>query len=290
MGPMSIKEKLVLSMGLLPQNAVSYLVGAAVRIRLPKMIQTPVNSAFVSMFGLNMQEAAKPLTEYESIEEIFTRSLGPNQRQIKGSYVASADGVLEMSRGAMNGNEAIQAKGLAYSLSEVVTGDSGVDICARWFTTVYLAPHNYHRVHAPFSGQVTAIRYIPGRLWPVNRPAVRAVSNLFSRNERLVFDFDIEGGGKAWVVMVGAFNVGRMATRLEPNFVTNAISRQISVSHKPQNKRFSTPVSVAAGEELGIFMLGSTTIVILDDAARQNLNPREVLTPSTVVMGQNLSQ
>jgi phosphatidylserine decarboxylase len=105
-----------------------------------------------------------------------------------------------------------------------------------------------------------------------------------------VFDFDIEGGGKAWVVMVGAFNVGRMATRLEPNFVTNAISRQISVSHKPQNKRFSTPVSVAAGEELGIFMLGSTTIVILDDAARQNLNPREVLTPSTVVMGQNLSQ
>jgi hypothetical protein len=39
-----------------------------------------------------------------------------------------------------------------------------------------------------------------------------------------------------------------------------------------------------------IFMLGSTTIVILDDAARQNLNPREVLTPSTVVMGQNLSQ
>jgi phosphatidylserine decarboxylase len=254
------------------------------------MIQTPVNSAFVSMFGLNMQEAAKPLTEYESIEEIFTRSLGPNQRQIKGSYVASADGVLEMSRGAMNGNEAIQAKGLAYSLSEVVTGDSGVDICARWFTTVYLAPHNYHRVHAPFSGQVTAIRYIPGRLWPVNRPAVRAVSNLFSRNERLVFDFDIEGGGKAWVVMVGAFNVGRMATRLEPNFVTNAISRQISVSHKPQNKRFSTPVSVAAGEELGIFMLGSTTIVILDDAARQNLNPREVLTPSTVVMGQNLSQ
>jgi phosphatidylserine decarboxylase len=287
---MSIKEKLVLSMGLLPQNTISYLVGTAVRVRLPKMLQAPVNRAFVSAFGLNMAEAAKALPDYGSIEEIFTRTLKPNERKISGHYVASADGVLEMSRPSSSGAEAVQAKGLSYSLSELVTGDRSQDIGARWFSTIYLAPHNYHRVHAPVSGKVVAIRYIPGRLWPVNRPAVKAVANLFCRNERLVFDFELSGGAKAWVVMVGAFNVGRMATGLDPEFVTNAIGRQMPRDHKPSAKRFDEPVSVAAGDELGVFMLGSTTVVVLDELARQQLSPREILSPMTIMMGQNLSQ
>ena len=287
---MSIKEKLVLSMGLLPQNAISYLVGTAVRARLPKVLQTPVNRAFVSAFGLNMAEAAKPLADYESIEEIFTRTLRPNERKISGSYVASADGVLEMSRPTPSGAEAVQAKGLTYSLSELVMGDKSQDIGARWFSTIYLAPHNYHRVHAPFSGTVTAIRYIPGRLWPVNKPAVRAVANLFCRNERLVFDFEFAGGAKAWVVMVGAFNVGRMVTRLDPDFVTNAVSRQLAVSNGPTSKTFDVPVALTAGDELGVFMLGSTTVVVLDELARQMLSPREIASPMTIMMGQNLSQ
>ena len=74
---------------------------------------------------------------------------------------------------------------------------------------------------------MTRLRYIPGRLWPVNKPAVRTIANLFGKNERLVFDFELEGGGLGWVVMVGAFNVGRMTTRLDPDFVTNAVSRQL---------------------------------------------------------------
>jgi phosphatidylserine decarboxylase len=286
---MAFKEKLVLSMRLLPQNSISYLVGAAVRVRLPKVLQIPVNRAFVSAFGLDMVEAAKPLSDYASIEEIFTRALRPNERKINGHFVASADGVLEMSRAASQGQQAIQAKGLSYSLSELVTGDASQDIGARWFTTIYLAPHNYHRVHSPVTGQVTAIRYIPGRLWPVNKPAVRAVSQLFCRNERLVFDVTLEGGAKVWVVMVGAFNVGRMTTRLDAEFVTNALSRQVSFAAGPITKQLARPPNLKAGDELGVFMLGSTTVVVLDEPATQSLCPREVLTPGPVTMGQNLS-
>jgi phosphatidylserine decarboxylase len=240
-----------------------------------------------------MTEASKPLASYASIEDIFTRELSPNKRLVTGSYVASADGILELSRSALSGEDAVQAKGLTYSLGELIFGqkdDTGRGVFApRWFTTVYLAPHNYHRVHAPFSCSVSKIRYIPGRLWPVNRPAVRAIARLFCRNERLVFDCQLENGAKAWVVMVGAFNVGRMVTRLNPEFVTNSLARQFQGSDAPRELTLPRDTTVAVGEELGIFMLGSTTVVVMDELAVNTLKPREILGPETVSMGHSLS-
>ena len=53
-----------------------------------------------------------------------------------------------------------------------------------------------------------------------------AISRLFATNERLVFDYVVEGGGKVFVVMVGALNVGRMQTRVWPEFATNMWRRQ----------------------------------------------------------------
>ena len=287
---MSVRDKLVLSLGLVPQNLVSYAVGAAVRLKFPKPMQNLINQSFVSGFGLNMGEASQDIQDYNSIEEIFTRALKPDQRKIEGRYVASADGILERSEASESGDTAIQAKGLTYSLSEVVTGDPSARIDAQWYTTTYLAPHNYHRVHAPFTGKVTRLRYIPGRLWPVNKPAVRTIANLFGKNERLVFDFELEGGGLGWVVMVGAFNVGRMTTRLDPDFVTNAVSRQLGTSEGVREIALKDAPQVNAGDELGIFMLGSTTVVVLDRKARQTLNPVVRAEPATIRMGQSLSQ
>jgi phosphatidylserine decarboxylase len=284
-----VKEHLVKGLGFLPQNFISYLLGVFVRITWPKVIQRIFNSGFVAIFKLNMAEAEKPLGSYSSVEEIFTRALAPNQRNVSGVYVSSADGVLERSQSVTSGSDAVQAKGITYSLSELVLGHKNRDIGAKWYTTVYLAPHNYHRVHAPFAGQVTGLRYISGRLWPVNQPAVKAIPGLFCRNERLVFSVDVASGGKAWVVMVGAFNVGRMSTRFSPDFVTNAASSLISRPSAPIELSLTEPVSVKAGDELGVFMLGSTTVVVLDEAASRGLRPKEVLAPANVSMGQGLA-
>ena len=49
------------------------------------------------------------------------------------------------------------------------------------------------------------MRYIPGELWPVNKPAVNYVPKLFCRNERLVFTIETPKG-KVHAVMVGALN------------------------------------------------------------------------------------
>ena len=53
---------------------------------------------------------------------------------------------------------------------------------------------------------------------------------------------------------------------------------------------FSEIKNIQCGDELGIFMLGSTTVVVLDKKAKEMLNPKTCVEPKTVLMGQSLSQ
>ena len=57
------------------------------------------------------------------------------------------------------------------------------------FATIYLAPYNYHRVHAPIAGKLVAARYVPGDLFSVNAATSQRIPGLFRRNERLVMQF-----------------------------------------------------------------------------------------------------
>jgi phosphatidylserine decarboxylase len=275
----------------LPKNLISYLVGAVVRIRWPKKVANVVNRAFAAAFRLDLSEAALPLGDYETIEDVFTRKLKPGVRPISLPVCSPADGVLARSQPAPEGR-AVQAKGILYSLEELVYAGCDVPVADRprfaWFQTVYLAPHNYHRVHSPVTGRITEIRYVPGQLWPVNVPFVLRIPQLFVKNERLVFDVELAGGGKVAVVMVGALNVGRMVTPLAPDLVTNDGSRQVS---QPGVQRLAVDFAVAAGDELGTFMLGSTVVTAFDDVALARLQPRQLVQAETgrpILMGQSL--
>lgn len=278
---------------LIPKNLVSYLTGWLVRLKLPKILQGYLNQAFVRCFSINMSEAEKSLEDYTSLEELFTRGLKDKSRFITGSYVSSADGRLVVSRALGLGEDAVQAKGLSYKIQDLTYGTGSLPSAPMnpaWYTTVYLAPHNYHRVHAPFTGTLTALRHIPGELWPVNNSAVGFIPRLFVRNERLVFDFELAGGARAWVVMVGALNVGRMMTRYRADLVTNSLSRQLSWAMASREAPPTDgPIEVKVGDELGVFMLGSTTIVILDQKAVSILNPKEFSSGQLIRVGEGLS-
>ncbi len=268
---------------LVPQNIASQTTGWLTRVQLPKPLQNLACKAFAGAFGLDLSEAKEPLTHFRSIEDLFTRELKPGVRPINGPVCSPADGYLARSLPVKDG-EALQAKTLTYSVSELVLGkDSGSIADPSWFHTVYLAPHNYHRVHSPFAGKVTAIRHLPGELWPVNVPFVNRVPRLFARNERLVFDYELEGGGKAWVVMVGAFNVGRMITPLAPELVTNDGHSSMRTKVLPGGHL------VGIGEEIGTFMLGSTVIIVYDSKAHARFKFTERNEPASIKMGEPLT-
>lgn len=275
---------------LLPKNLLSFITGFIVRLELPHPLQVVANRAFASAFKLNMSEAELPLASYKSIEEVFTRRLKPGMRPVTGAVCSPSDGFFARS-GPAEGGTAIQAKGIYFSLQDLVFGSTqDGEGAARpdfvWSQTVYLAPHNYHRVHSPFAGELTAIRYLPGQLWPVNVPFVLRIPRLFARNERLVFDIALANGGKAYVVMVGAFNVGRMETPFLPDFATNAASRQLGA--QPETHRMQPPRTVAAGDELGTFLLGSTVVIGYDRKALEGIKLVEAAENRPILMGQSL--
>ncbi|MBM4250950.1 MAG: phosphatidylserine decarboxylase [Deltaproteobacteria bacterium] len=273
----------------IPQNLLSYTTGCLARWRLPRPLATLANKGFAKAFGLNMSEAADPIGSYATVEELFTRKLKSGLRSFEGPVCSPADGYLAWSAPAKAGR-AVQVKGMDYDLNELVLGtgegDQGLNLA--WYQTIYLAPHNYHRVHAPFSGSVTRITHRPGELWPVNTTFVRRVPRLFARNERLVFDFTMKNGGRAFVVMVGAFNVGRMVTPLAPDLITNSRARQLRP--KVADCRFDTGRPVAIGDEIGTFMLGSTVVVVFDRDALTGFNLIEAQDNRPVLVGQSLCE
>jgi len=279
----------VVFMRILPRNVISFCVGWLARLKLPEALQRTLNGAFIGAFKINMVEAELLPEAYESIEAVFTRKLKPGSRAVGGDLVSPADGFLARS-GPVSGGQLIQAKGLGYDARELVFGGFSLSAPAAdytWFTTIYLAPHNYHRVHAPVSGRLTCVRHLPGSLWPVNIPFVENLPRLFCRNERLVFDIEIEGGGLVHAVMVGAFNVGRMETPHLPDFATN----DWDGIQNPQAREFrlSPGVDLHAGDELGTFLLGSTVVLVFDQKAAARFQPVQAEGNRPILMGHKLS-
>jgi len=156
-----------------------------------------------------------------------------------------------------------------------------------WFTTIYLAPHNYHRVHCPIDGSLKKIRYFPGKLWPVNPPFLKSIPRLFVKNERLVFEIVVPEGGTVFVVMVGALNVGRMQTPFVPDFFTNSIHRQFGALRQEHNLSILTS-GVGIGCELGGFMLGSTVVVVFDDIIASRFQICQTSKSRQIKMGESL--
>ena len=269
-----------------PLNAISYFVGWIVSLEAPPMIASFLNKAFVFLFSINMKEAEKDISEYRTIQDIFTRKLKPGARDIESSVVSPADGTLSQSAKAKN-DTAVQAKGITYSLKTLVFGENSLGKSSLGgYTTVYLAPHNYHRVHTPVGGELVGLRYIPGELWPVNQPFVKWLPNIFVRNERLIFDVKTQSGAMVHVVMVGALNVGKIHSEFLPGFYTNSL--KYPKHGIVEELSIDSNIVLNAGDELGTFMLGSTVVLAYDN---QFMEENEIVSFSggrSIKMGESI--
>ena len=122
-----------------------------------------------------------------------------------------------------------------------------------------------------------SIRYIPGKLWPVTNWSLNTVKNLFSINERLIFNYETSFG-KASLIMVGATNVGKMTTPFIKDFFSNNLKDRI------QNE-FTINSKVSILEKIGTFNLGSTVVLILDKNFKEKLDFEK---QGDVKMGESL--
>jgi phosphatidylserine decarboxylase len=270
---------------LLPQHALSRVVLVLTRVRIP-WFKNLLIRGFLKLYPVDMSEAGESDPyRYGSFNEFFTRALKIDARPIAaetGAIASPVDGTVSEC-GDIEQDALLQAKGRHYSLRELLAEQ---DWATRFeggrFATIYLAPFNYHRIHMPVEGQLLDTVYVPGRLFSVNAVSAQHIPRLFARNERVLTLFDT-AFGRCALVMVGAMNVGSMAT-VWAGDITPAARRV--VAHVPAAS--AAPVRLRVGEELGRFNMGST-VILLFEPDRMRWNPR-LEAGSIVRLGQPIGR
>jgi len=242
----------------LPHHALSRLTLAATRVRTP-WFKNLLTRSFLVLFKLDMSEALESDPyRYATFNELFTRALRPGVRPIAAApqLIASpVDGTVSEC-GEIDDDRILQAKGHTYTLTDLLAQQAwAARFAGGAFATLYLAPHDYHRIHMPLDGRLLETVYVPGRLFSVNALSVRVVPRLFARNERVLTLFESAYGAFA-LVLVGALNVGSISTVWQ-GVITPAARRQIT--------RFPSPdLELRKGEEMGRFNMGSTVILLFE--------------------------
>lgn len=265
-----------------PKQAYSRGMGWFSRLPLPRPLRDPLYRTFSWKYGVNLSELDRPLAEFHRFDDFFCRPLPDGARQIalgEDVLVSPCDGVLS-GQGIADGGLCIHAKGQDYTLAGLLQDDAAAKrFIGGYFTTLYLAPHNYHRVHSPLTGSITGFRHIPGARYPVNPLSVRTVPRLFMRNERLVTYLRTDFGEIA-AVMVAATGVGNMTVSYEPGINTIAGGPDRGACIYEHEK------PIGKGDELGMFHLGSTVILLFEPGRAQIDAP----TGTAVRLGQRLGR
>jgi phosphatidylserine decarboxylase len=214
-------------------------------------------------FNPDMSDAVeRDPTAYASFNEFFTRALRPQTRPIDEdprAIVSPVDGTVSEA-GALKEDRLLQAKGHEYTLRALLAGNRAWErtFSGGSFATIYLAPYNYHRIHMALPGELRESFYVPGRLFSVNRTTARLVPGLFARNERVFCGFD--SGGVPWgIVLVGALNVGSMATVWHGDVSPR---KYRDVTPLPVHGVLA-PTELSKGAEMARFNMGSTIILLM---------------------------
>lgn len=248
-------------LAVLPHRLLSRLVRRVTRWRMFWWKQALIRM-FIRRFAVDMSEARCEIADYPDFNSFFTRELKSGIRPLPPdprAIISPVDGRVSAA-GGIEGGQLIQAKGSMYSLTVLLGGEErhAAPFQGGRFTTLYLAPRDYHRIHMPCNGRLTETIYIPGRLYSVAPHTTRAIPGLFTRNERLVCLFDTPFGPMA-LVMVGAIFVSCMETAWAGLVNPEAGMRRLVT-------RYGLPegpdVSFVRGEEMGRFNMGSTVILL----------------------------
>ncbi len=259
----------------LPRRALTQAAGALSSMPLPGPARAPIYRLYASAVGADLGECGAELDSFKTFNRFFARPLAVGARPVHDfeGMLSPADGRVDAS-GIVAAGRLIQAKGIDYGISELLlSAPLAGQLEGAGYSTVYLSPADYHRVHTPCTAEIERVRYCPGELWPVNGLSVPFVDGLFRRNERVVFELDTATGPAA-LVMVGATVVGGIEV------ANPEVGR---VTRTEEASEWSPDWTVSSGEEVGSFLLGSTIILIAHGHA-----PPTLETGSKVRVGEPL--
>lgn len=244
---------------LLPQHGLTRLANAASNSR---WLARPLIGGFRRLYPVRMDECEIPPAGFDRFDSFFTRALKPGARRFPENPDALAspcDGTISQI-GAVDQGRIVQAKSRWFSVAELLGEPEWAKAFESGrFTTIYLAPHDYHRVHMPLAGKLVGDLRVPGRLFSVSASTSQAIDRLYARNERMVALFDTQYGPMV-VVMVAAMLVAGIETAWDHD-------GDLRPGKTACRRAFDPPVALDRGDELGRFHWGSTVIVLTPETA-----------------------
>ena len=192
-------------------------------------------AALAALPGCRPEEAERPLADYASFNDFFTRRLRPGARPVGEGVVSPADGRLRLFLDA-DADTPFPLKGATRALRAVFDGAAPA---GRYdVAVVRLAPVDYHRFHFPCACATEGpARVVPGRYHSVNPIALARAPDVYADNERQIVKCRA-AFGDFWLVDVGAFGVGTIVQ-------TYSGDRH------------------AKGDEKGYFKFGGSTVILV---------------------------
>ncbi len=266
-----------------PRKRISWAMGEAAAWNLPATMLESAIAVYSQLFGVDMASYEVPSGGFRSFDDFFTRRLSPGARSIcedRDAIVSPCDGRLE-SCGSLAEDQLLRVKNQDYSAANLLGSRELADrFAGGGYAVIYLAPGDYHRVHASREGQVERVKHIPGTLFPVNELGSKYVEGLLCRNERMAI-FQKHQSASVCTVMVGAIGVGRISLSFDPGVRSNSNTDWGDRNYEGFGRK------VMPGDELGTFHLGSTVVLLLD---AHSFAEWEAPAGERVRMGQRLGQ
>ncbi|MFN8240475.1 MAG: phosphatidylserine decarboxylase [Bacteroidales bacterium] len=193
---------------------------------------------FIEDFDIDMNGVKEQ--EFKSFNDFFTRELKENARPIDTSLntiISPADGKILAYADISNSDFII--KGFRFDVSSFLDNP----VLAQKYLDgaliiIRLAPVDYHRFHFPVSGSLTATRQVEGDYYSVNPFALREKAEIFCLNKREYSILSNPLFGDVVMAEVGATMVGSIVQTYNGS-------------------------SVKKGEEKGYFKFGGSTVVLL---------------------------
>ena len=267
-----------------PKKLGSTAIGWVAEQPLPRWMREPLLGRFARTYNINLAEAQYPIEEYSSFQAFFTRRLKPGLRPQEvpapGALNSPVDAQI-VACGRIEKGLAIQAKGLPYQISELLKHDPNSSrFEGGHYLTLYLSPRDYHRIHVPLEGKVTAVGRVEGELWPVNDASTTHVPRLYERNRRATWTATgtgLDEGLEVAVVLVGATHVGGVILD----------DRWLETRKLPRDGGFAVnALECHPGDDLGTFQFGSTVVLLVAGPRAKEWKPSRI--EGSVKVGQRL--
>ncbi len=253
------------------------MLGAALGVRLartPIPTKTLRRKVYGMLYGskyaaLDESELEKPLDEFRSINELFTRGVKSHLRPIpqdEDLVLSPVDGTVQ-EIGTLINDSVMTIKGLRYTLDSLCPKTDTAPYRDGQFAILFLSPRDCHRVFSPAAGCIERMVHVPGHRLLVHPTFQKREFPVFTLNERLIIQLNTTLG-RFLLIMVAGWGVGHIS---HPFRSSHRISpRRVTVTELNPPHRFDRV------EWLATFELGSTVILITEkDKTLQSITRRD---------------